>query len=218
MFDLDLQELGIVGELNPKKKKKKKAKKRRTYSNLPKKRRRRRSSKPKARRRSRPKMTVYINSPQKDIIKSLGDAAIVAAGTIGAVAAAGVAEDKIAFVKENPWAPGAVMVAAGIAAGLALKGKYRPLGTKLMLGASGGGIVALVKPYIEGKLPGFEEGVPAAGYGAYMTSDELGTGAYLPEMSGYVATEPGVGAASPEELDVFGLTEDDIFPGATPMF
>lgn len=187
-----IEEVAVV---NPRKKRRKTrrkpARRRTTRAAAPKRRYRRRAAAPKRRARRRSPAVVVINPVQRDVVKALKDAGIVTAGIVAGIALADYAAEKIEAVKENEWAPGAVMVAGGIGAGMILKGKNKALGAKLALGMMAAGVLTVARPYLAGKVPGFPaEDVmvtaiePTAGYvrTAGRPGWSSGVGAYFPDM------------------------------------
>ncbi len=202
MFGDLIEELTVInrGKKGGKKKKKKKStRKRSTKSNPgnPKKRRSRGGKKSKTRKRRNPPI-VKLNPVGRDILEDIKNGAMVALGVIGGTIAASYAEEKVEMIAEYPWAPGVVMIGSGIAASTFLTGKNRKLGTLLGLGGITVGLVTLIRPYIAGKVPGFEEEAEAVAEAPVVTEPEAVAG-YLPAggFQGYTPSLPTIGQADP---------------------
>ncbi len=150
---------------------------------------------------------ISINPIEKDLVATLKTGALLAAGIVGATALAAFAESKSPTLGQNKWATPAIMIGGGVAIGMLLKGKNKPLATKVGLGGVAAGIFTLAAPYLVGKVPGIGAATHAitapadtSGFAGYVAAGRGGRGlsgytaAMIPRMSGL-----GLGAYDPFE-------------------
>lgn len=165
-------------------------------------RRRRAAPKRAIARRRRAATGTRLNPIETDLIKTAKDVGIMTGGAIMAYVAADYAARSIDYVAENQKiAKPAIMAATGVATVGMLKGRNKPLGTKLAYGMFVAGALYAIMPWLVDKIPGLPTMEATTGpiappsidnMAGYYRAGALGT--YLPQPPGAPDVRKGLGA------------------------
>lgn len=138
---------------------------------------------------------IRMNPVEKDVMETVKTGVLMAVGAIAGYVGVSYLKEKVAFVAENETVASLAMIASGITIGSVLKGKNKRLASMLGYGAVTAGIIQLVTPYIQDKLPG----LPGSASEDMITIPGPVSGYYpAEEIGAYVPVEPGmVGDVNP---------------------